>query len=95
MALETEEPKVCRNIEGAEVEPPRTNGAFDFARWGLLERLGAKELDLLQNLHNSEPLQVGSICTGMSTETLVLEAICRSCPLLQIHNGFCVREGCI
>ena len=93
VTLETEEPKVCRNTEGAKVEPPSTSGAFDFARWVLLVCLGAKELDMLRTLHVSEPLQVGSICTGMATETLALEAIRRSCPSFNYTVAFvCEKE---
>ena len=48
MTLETEEPKVCRNTEGAKVEPPSTSGACDFAKWVLLVCLGAEELFVAQ-----------------------------------------------
>ncbi len=54
---------------------PTSSGAFAYARWAGHKKLTPAELGVL-----SQKVSVGSVCSGMSTETLALEAIRRVHP---------------
>ena len=68
---------------------PKTSGAFDFATWVLQVEGAGEELKLCWWLTEaSKPLEVGSICSGISTESLALEAIHRACCAFQYNLTF-------
>ena len=50
---------------------PEASGTLTYANWLALHKLSGTELQVL----GQKELRVGSVCSGMSTETVALEAL--------------------
>ena len=57
-------------------DPPEASGVFAYAHWLALHKLSEHEVNSL----GAKELRVGSVCSGMSTETVALEALKRVAP---------------
>ena len=73
--------KECKRIHadaasGDATNLPEASGTFTYAHWLVVHKLSGTELQVL----GQTELRVGSVCSGMSTETVALEALKRVAP---------------
>ena len=86
--------KECKRIHadaasGDATNLPEASGTFTYAHWLVLHKLSGTELQVL----GQTELRVGSVCSGMSTETVALEALKRVAPPFPLRCGACLRVG--